>query len=126
MPQLSFDREHSPKRITVQLQWDQLADRYSLSVWCHAQDEGIQGSMSKDLGSTFRMWQLSIAVAGVLENWLSATPKLALAQLHKELEALHPTEVPFGLQLDDPVLTEGLSLGGVPVWRDGRGKPRLS
>lgn len=113
MPQLTFDREDSPKRISMTLQWDQLADKWVLSMYCASQSGKGQGAGSWPLEDGFNATQVCFSIAQAFEDWIDLTPAYAMAQLTKTIRDLEPLEVPQGLRPDR--LAD--QSGSLPPWR---------
>ena len=99
MPQLTFNKEQCPKRITATLEWDQLTDKWMARVHCSSQTEASQASFSREIPSDFTLIELCMAIEVLFEDWIQLTPAYAVAQFGKSLAALHPSEVPAGLQV---------------------------
>lgn len=98
MPQLTFDREDSPQRISVNLIWDQLKDRWQLSIYCASQSEKMQGHGTWVLEDGFNATQLCFSIAQAFEDWIDLTPAYAIAQLGKAIRVIDPLETSQGLR----------------------------
>jgi len=100
VPQLTFDREDSPQRISVNLIWDQLHDRWQLSIYCASQSEKQQGAANWVLADGFNATQLCFSIAQAFEDWIDLTPAYAIAQLGKAIRVIDPIETAQGLRPD--------------------------
>lgn len=104
MPQLTFDRDICPKRISVSLVWDQLVDAWSVEVFTYSQSGKLQSTFSNGLPRNFATIELCMTLERCLEDWIDVTPGYAIAMLAKSIKALRLVEVPVGLRpLIDPI-----------------------
>jgi len=97
MPQLTFDKNICPQRVSITLRWDQLEDRFTWFAICSAQDESIQATASGNVAEGMQSIAIAFALAGGFEDWLDVTPGYAMAQLQKRMNQLDPQELPAGL-----------------------------
>jgi hypothetical protein len=97
VPQLTFNKDICPKRISVQLIWDQTADRWHLECYMYAQTEMLQESVYGYLPEAFSTIEVCMMIARTFEDWIDVTPGYTASALKKALKALCPPEVPTGL-----------------------------
>ena len=97
MPQLTFDKEHSPMSVLVRLEWNQLADEFTWSVTCLNQECSVTNSASGKVAEDTGSMVLAFALAGAFEDWLDMTPGYTVAQLEKRMRTLCPEELPAGM-----------------------------
>lgn len=75
MPQLTFNKDICPRRMTFIIEWDQLLDKWDLAVRYSAQDESPQGAERVELPPTFEPRILAFIFQATLEDWIDMTPK---------------------------------------------------
>lgn len=76
-PQLTFNRDICPSRISFDVEWDQLTDIWRATVRCYSQVGQIQAHKTAQLLPTFEPRLLCFVYQAVLEDWLDLTPSVA-------------------------------------------------
>lgn len=124
MPQLTFDKDICPSRITVTLEWKQLANTWNITCLCSSQSEQIQAVLSSALPEPFDALQLTMVIQQLFHDWIDVTPGYATSMAAKALKGLIPTEVPVGLAVSDDQADRPPVGGRLPTYRTRRFPPR--
>jgi hypothetical protein len=68
-----------------------------IQCFMYNQQDGLQEALSFPLPEAFSTIELCMTVERLLEDWIDVTPKYAMGHFGKSLKAIHPPEVPSGL-----------------------------
>ena len=77
MPQLTFNRETCPGRITLELRWDQLANDYFIELHCWSQANQLQGLAHGEVTGLDNE-KIADILHSALMVWQECTPGQAL------------------------------------------------
>jgi len=87
MPQLAFSKEDSPGDITITVRWDQLADTYAVSLFCHSQISSLQKATVFAVPKGLPAEVIGRLVSEAVHNWIISTPATTVTffDLHARL-----------------------------------------
>lgn len=97
MPQLSFDKETTPHRLSIQVSWKQLSDEWTIEVFTYSQSETLQSVAYTQLPQGFHTMEVGMLIERLFEDWCDVTPGYACSMFSKGAKHLQAREEPNGL-----------------------------